>query len=76
VIGVKHATGAIDAETVALLAQPPPDFAVLAGDDVFAGALLGIGASGAVLASAHLHTGMFRRHDRRVAAGDARPDGS
>jgi 4-hydroxy-tetrahydrodipicolinate synthase len=34
VIGVKQATGAIDAETVALLAEPPPGFAVLAGDDV------------------------------------------
>ena len=72
VIGVKQATGAVDAETVALLAEPPPGFAVLAGDDVFAGALLGLGASGAVLASAHLHTAMFAAMVSAWLDGDAR----
>jgi 4-hydroxy-tetrahydrodipicolinate synthase len=72
VIGVKQATGAIDAETVALLAEPPPGFAVLAGDDVFAGALLALGASGAVLASAHLHTTLFAAMISAWRAGDAR----
>jgi len=72
VVGVKQATGAIDTETVALLAESPSDFAVLAGDDVFAGALLGLGASGAVLASAHLHTAMFAAMISAWRAGDAR----
>lgn len=56
VVGVKHAVGAVDQDTVALLGADPPGFAVLAGDDVFAPALLALGAAGAVLASAHLAT--------------------
>lgn len=67
VAGVKYATGGIDAEAVALLAAvdargPGGDggrdrFEVLAGDDLFAPALLALGAHGGVLASAHLATG-------------------
>ncbi|MFI9106282.1 dihydrodipicolinate synthase family protein [Streptomyces fildesensis] len=56
VVGVKHAVGGIDQDTVALLGAELPGFAVLAGDDVFAPALLALGAAGAVLASAHLLT--------------------
>ncbi|MDF9814743.1 dihydrodipicolinate synthase family protein [Streptomyces sp. SPB162] len=56
VVGVKHAVGGVDQDTVALLGADPPGFAVLAGDDVFAPALLALGAAGAVLASAHLAT--------------------
>lgn len=56
VIGVKHAVGGIDQDTVALLGADLPGFAVLAGDDVFAPALLALGAAGAVLAAAHLAT--------------------
>jgi 4-hydroxy-tetrahydrodipicolinate synthase len=56
VAGVKHAVGGIDQDTVALLGAETPGFAVLAGDDVFAPALLALGAPGAVLASAHLAT--------------------
>ncbi|WP_308282606.1 dihydrodipicolinate synthase family protein [Pseudonocardia nigra] len=59
VVGVKHAVGALDADAVELLADPPPGFAVLAGDDVVASPLLALGAAGAVLASAHLHTERF-----------------
>lgn len=72
VIGIKHAVPAVDAATVALLADPPAGFAVLAGDDVVAPALLALGAHGAILASAHLAT---RRYAAMVAAwraGDAR----
>ena len=53
IAGVKHAPGAIDADTVTLMACPPPGFAVLAGDDLFAPALLALGAAGGILASAH-----------------------
>ncbi|MEU4426064.1 dihydrodipicolinate synthase family protein [Actinoplanes sp. NPDC024001] len=59
VIGVKYATGAVDADLVALLADPPAEFAVLCGDDVFLAPALAIGAPGAILASAHLETAAF-----------------
>lgn len=59
VAGVKHAVGAVDQDTVMLMAARPDDFAVLAGDDVFAAPLLALGASGAVLASAHVRTPEF-----------------
>ncbi|GAA3104512.1 4-hydroxy-tetrahydrodipicolinate synthase [Streptosporangium carneum] len=59
VAGVKHAVGGVDQDTVTLLADPPEDFAVLAGDDPFFSALLALGASGGILASAHLHTRLF-----------------
>jgi 4-hydroxy-tetrahydrodipicolinate synthase len=57
--GVKQAVGGIDKDTVALMADPPADFAVLAGDDLFASPLLALGAAGAVLASAHVCTSEF-----------------
>lgn len=71
VIGVKYAAGSIDDQAVALLADPPPDFAVLAGDDVIASPLLALGAAGAILASAHLATGHFVRLAATWHAGDA-----
>jgi 4-hydroxy-tetrahydrodipicolinate synthase len=59
IVGVKHAVGAIDQDTVALMAGRPGDFAVLAGDDMFASPLLALGAEGGILASAHVRTGDF-----------------
>ncbi|MFE1383903.1 dihydrodipicolinate synthase family protein [Streptomyces sp. NPDC058740] len=59
VVGVKYATGAVDQDAVTLLGDLPPDFAVLAGDDVFASPLLALGATGGILASAHLATARF-----------------
>ncbi|MEV7012649.1 4-hydroxy-tetrahydrodipicolinate synthase [Streptosporangium sp. NPDC051022] len=59
VAGVKHAVGGVDQDTVALLADLPEDFAVLAGDDPFFSALLALGGLGGILASSHLHTGRF-----------------
>ncbi|WP_037870494.1 dihydrodipicolinate synthase family protein, partial [Streptomyces sp. SPB074] len=56
VAGVKYAAGGVTEDTVALLGERPAGFAVLAGDDVYASALLALGAEGAVLASAHLAT--------------------
>jgi 4-hydroxy-tetrahydrodipicolinate synthase len=44
---------------VELLGDPPPGFAILAGDDVFLSPLLALGAAGGILASAHLATGQF-----------------
>jgi 4-hydroxy-tetrahydrodipicolinate synthase len=59
VIGVKYATGGIDPAVVDLLADPPPGFAVLGGDDAVISPLLAIGAPGGVLASAHVATERF-----------------
>ena len=71
VIGMKLAAGGVDADTVALLADPPPGFAVLAGDDVVVSPLLAIGAAGGVLASAHVATASFAALIAAWAAGDA-----
>ncbi len=59
IAGVKHAVGGIDSETVAMMAGAPPGFAVLAGDDPYAPALLALGADGAIMASAHVCTAQF-----------------
>ncbi|WP_371784900.1 4-hydroxy-tetrahydrodipicolinate synthase family protein [Streptosporangium subroseum] len=71
VTGVKHAVGGVDLDTVMLLADPPADFAVLAGDDPFFSALLALGASGGILASAHLHTARFVELEQAWRSGDA-----
>ena len=59
IIGVKHAVGAVDHDTVLMMAERPASFAVLAGDDVFASPLLALGAAGGILASAQLRTAEF-----------------
>ena len=65
VAGVKHAVGAIDAETVGLLAAQPDGFAVLAGDDIYLSGLLALGATGGIVACAHCATA---RHAELAAA--------
>jgi 4-hydroxy-tetrahydrodipicolinate synthase len=59
VIGLKQAVGAVDADTLTLLARAPGDFAVLCGDDAFVLPLLLMGGAGAITASAHLCTARF-----------------
>ncbi|MFD8143143.1 dihydrodipicolinate synthase family protein [Streptomyces sp. NPDC059708] len=71
VAGVKYAGGGIDQETVALLGDLPDGFAVLAGDDVFVSPLLALGASGGILASAHLATERFAELARAWRGGEA-----
>ncbi|MFF8600091.1 dihydrodipicolinate synthase family protein [Streptomyces sp. NPDC015232] len=71
VIGVKHAVGGVDQDTLALLGDLPEDFAVLAGDDVFVSPLLALGAAGGILASAHLATERFTALAEAWRAGDA-----
>lgn len=78
VAGIKYAAGGIDAETVAFLADVPPDFAVLGGDDALVSPLLALGAHGGILASAHLATAEFAALVAAWRAGDvarARPLG-
>ncbi|MET9319159.1 dihydrodipicolinate synthase family protein [Streptomyces sp. NPDC003038] len=71
VAGVKYAGGRIDQDTVALLADPPDGFDVLAGDDVYLSPLLAMGAAGGILASAHLATARFVELGAAWRAGDA-----
>ena len=78
VAGVKHSVGAVDADTVAMMAGRPDGFSVLAGDDLYASPLLALGAAGAVLASAHVCTDRFAELVRAWRRGDvavARPLG-
>ncbi|MGW6588997.1 4-hydroxy-tetrahydrodipicolinate synthase [Streptomyces globisporus] len=56
VVGVKYATGAIDAATMELLSSSTPGFTVLGGDDAVISPLLAAGARGAILASANVRT--------------------
>jgi 4-hydroxy-tetrahydrodipicolinate synthase len=71
VAGMKHAVPALDADAVTLLADPPPGFAVLAGDDVMTAPLLALGAAGGILASAHLCTARWVAMVDAWRAGDA-----
>ena len=59
VIGVKQAVGGIDVGTLRVLAEAPPDFALLAGDDPFIYPTVLMGGSGAICASAHVCTDRF-----------------
>ncbi|MFI5892187.1 dihydrodipicolinate synthase family protein [Actinoplanes sp. NPDC051513] len=61
VTAIKLAPGAIDADVVAFLATAPPDFTILAGDDVLLCPLLALGAHGGILASAHIDTVSYAR---------------
>ncbi|KAA0081886.1 4-hydroxy-tetrahydrodipicolinate synthase [Mycolicibacterium sp. P9-64] len=54
VIGFKHAVGSVDEATVAFMGSMPSDVAILAGDDLYAGPLLALGATGAILACANV----------------------
>ena len=71
VVGVKYAAGGIDDRTVAIMADVPSGFAVLAGDDAVVSPLLALGAHGAVLASAHVATARFVELLDAWRAGDA-----
>ena len=61
VAGIKHAAGAVDRDTMLMMAARPAGFRVLAGDDLYASPLLALGADGAILASAHVRTAEFAR---------------
>lgn len=61
VIGLKQAVGALDVETLELLAGTPENFQVLAGDDAFIVPTVLMGGVGAIAASAHVCTAAFAR---------------
>jgi 4-hydroxy-tetrahydrodipicolinate synthase len=71
VAGFKHAVGAIDEDTVRLMAGRGAGCAVLAGDDAFASPLLALGAAGAILASAHVCTPVYAGLVRAWRDGEA-----
>ncbi|MFE9205306.1 dihydrodipicolinate synthase family protein [Micromonospora sp. NPDC007230] len=78
VVGIKHAVGGIDADTVAFLADLPPGCAVLGGEDAYISPLLALGGHGGILASAHVATADYAALIAAWQAGDvarARPLG-
>ena len=71
IAGVKHATGSIDQDTIAMMAGRPAGFSVLGGDDLYISPLLALGADGGILASAHVRTAEFARLVSLWRAGHA-----
>jgi 4-hydroxy-tetrahydrodipicolinate synthase len=76
VAGLKQAVGALDADTLAVLAGAPDGFGVLGGDDAFLLPTMLMGGTGAIAAAAHLATERFVAMladgaAQRVAAGRA-----
>jgi 4-hydroxy-tetrahydrodipicolinate synthase len=59
IVGVKQAVGGLDTDTLQLLADAPPTFAILGGDDAFLYPLMLMGARGAIAASANVATSRF-----------------
>jgi 4-hydroxy-tetrahydrodipicolinate synthase len=70
-IGVKQAMGALDRDTLAVLAGRPHGFHVLAGDDAFIAPTTLLGGAGAVAAAAHLRTSQFHALVTAALNGDA-----
>lgn len=58
IIGLKDASGDIK-QTMDLLANPPIDFSILTGEDLFFYQTLALGGHGGIMASAHLRTNEF-----------------
>lgn len=59
VVGVKQAVGALDDDTLQVLAEGPSSFAVLSGDDAVILPMVLQGGAGAIAASAHVCTERF-----------------
>jgi 4-hydroxy-tetrahydrodipicolinate synthase len=69
IAGVKDSSGNI-AQSLDLLRQRPPGFAVLTGEDAFFYTMLAHGGDGGILASAHVETATFLSVYERMAAND------
>lgn len=70
VAGLKQAVGALDADTLELLAGKPDGFAVLGGDDAYLLPTVLMGGEGAIAAAASLRTERFAAMLAAGAAGD------
>ena len=57
--GVKQAVGSLDGDTLRVLAEAPPDFTLLGGEDPYLFPTVLLGGGGAICASAHLCTDRF-----------------
>jgi len=69
IVGLKDASGDIH-QTMELLLNPPPNFTILCGEDAFFYTCLLHGASGGILASAHVQTQRFIDIYKLVQAND------
>jgi 4-hydroxy-tetrahydrodipicolinate synthase len=69
IAGVKDSSGLI-AQSLDLLRQRPPGFAVLTGEDAYFYTMLAHGGDGGILASAHVETATFLSVYERMAAND------
>jgi 4-hydroxy-tetrahydrodipicolinate synthase len=59
IAGLKQAVGALDGDTLAVLAGAPDGFALLGGDDAFLFPTVLMGGAGAIAAAAHVATERF-----------------
>ena len=71
IVGLKQAVGALDADTLSVLAGTGDHFEVLAGDDAFIAPTMLMGGAGAIAAAAHLCTHLFA--DMVAAASGSNP---
>jgi 4-hydroxy-tetrahydrodipicolinate synthase len=71
VIGMKQAVGALDHDTLAILAGRPDRFQVLAGDDAYIAPTVLMGGAGAIAAAAHVCTRTFVAMVDAALAGQA-----
>ncbi|HEY5961825.1 MAG TPA: 4-hydroxy-tetrahydrodipicolinate synthase [Polyangiaceae bacterium] len=69
IVGLKDSSGNL-AQSMALLADPPSDFAILTGEDALFYVMLALGAQGGVLAAAHYSPARFVRIYEHVQAND------
>ncbi|HUP35829.1 MAG TPA: 4-hydroxy-tetrahydrodipicolinate synthase [Candidatus Limnocylindria bacterium] len=69
IAGVKDSSGHV-AQSLDLLRQRPPGFAVLTGEDAFFYTMLAHGGDGGILASAHVETATFLSVYERMVAND------
>ncbi len=69
IAGVKDSSGNI-AQSLELLRQRPPGFAVLTGEDAYFYTMLAHGGDGGILASAHVETALFLSVYERMVAND------
>lgn len=69
VVGLKDCAGDV-VQSMELLLDPPPGFAILTGEDALFYPMLALGAAGGILAAAHWATGSFVEVWRAVQRND------
>lgn len=70
IVGLKQAVGALDIDTLDVLARSGPDFQILAGDDAFIAPTVLMGGARAIAAAAHICTPLFVEMTASAVAGD------